>query len=119
MRIRRTFRSNTTRASGSLLLATICCITSLAQTSRATECWTLRKHGHQQEMHTCFESLVRSNEPYLRAEGYWGLESYDQANEEFRIATARPQSSAHDRVRWGMLLHERFNNSEAVDLFKE
>ena len=35
-------------------------------------------------------SLVRTNSPYLRAEGYWGLEQYDQANEEFRIVRPNP-----------------------------
>src|SRR5215469_133277 len=89
------------------------------QKSTPDDCLALRKHGHQLEAKACFEKLARSNDPYLRAEGYWGLEQYEQANEEFRIATALPDSSALYRVRWGMLLHQRFNNSEAVDLFKE
>ena len=55
----------------------------------------------------------------MRAEGYWGLEQYDQANEEFRIATAAPDSDPLYKVRWGMLLHERFNNTDAVGLFQE
>jgi tetratricopeptide (TPR) repeat protein len=49
----------------------------------------------------------------------WGLEQYDQANEAFRLAVAQPGSKAIYRVRWGLLLHERFNNKEAVDLFNE
>ena len=64
-------------------------------------------------------SLVRSNSPYFRAEGYWGLEQYDQANEQFRLAIAPPESDPLYRVRWGMLLHERFNNTDAVSLFQE
>jgi cellulose synthase operon protein C len=82
-------------------------------------CHKLQLHGHKSEAQACYESLVGSNNPYLRAEGYWGLEQYQQANEEFRLANSRPDSSANDRVRWGMLLHERFNNREAEDLFKE
>jgi cellulose synthase operon protein C len=89
------------------------------QVSALSECQSLRAHGHRPEAKSCYESLVRSGSPYLRAEGYWGLEQYEQANEEFRIAVAQPQSSAMYRVRWGMLLHERFNNAEAVGLFKE
>jgi tetratricopeptide (TPR) repeat protein len=89
------------------------------QSSTLNECQSLRAHGHRPEAQSCFESLVRSGSRYLRAEGYWGLEQYEQANEEFRIAVAQPQSSATYRVRWGMLLHERFNNAEAVGLFKE
>src|SRR6201996_7891102 len=82
-------------------------------------CNTLRKHGQQAEAKACFESLVRSNSAYLRAEGYWGLEQYDQANEEFRIATAAQDGDPLYKVRWGMLLHQRFNNNDAVGLFKE
>ena len=62
---------------------------------------------------------MRSNSAYYRAEGYWGLEQYDQANEQFRIATAPPDSDPLYKVRWGMLLHERFNNTDAVGLFQE
>jgi cellulose synthase operon protein C len=90
-----------------------------AVATKPTECMALLKHAHRQDAQSCYESLVHSNEPYLRAEGYWGLEQYDRANEEFRIANARPDSTALDRARWGMLLHERFNNAEALDLFKE
>ena len=61
---------------------------------------------------------MSSNSAYLRAEGYWGLEQYDQANEEFRIATGHADSHPL-QVRWGMLLHERFNNTDAVGLFQE
>jgi cellulose synthase operon protein C len=82
-------------------------------------CHVFRKHGQQTQARACYESLVRSNYPYLRAEGYWGLEQYDQANEQFRIATAPPDSDPLYKVRWGMLLHQRFNNNDAVALFKE
>ena len=47
------------------------------------------------------------------------IQQYDQANEAFRVAVAQPGSKAIYRVRWGLLLHERFNNKEAVDLFNE
>ena len=82
-------------------------------------CQTLRKHGQKTEAQACFESLVRSNSAYYRAEGYWGLEQYDQANEQFRIATAPAESDPLYKVRWGMLLHQRFNNTDAVGLFQE
>ena len=48
-----------------------------------------------------------------------GWKQYDQANEEFRIATAAPDSDPLYKVRWGMLLHQRFNNTDAVALFQE
>ena len=82
-------------------------------------CQTLRKHGQKTEAQACYESLVRTNSAYYRAEGYWGLEQYDQANEQFRIATAPAESDPLYKVRWGMLLHQRFNNTDAVGLFQE
>jgi cellulose synthase operon protein C len=82
-------------------------------------CSALRQHGRRAEASTCYEALSQSKDAYLRAEGFWGLEQYDQANEAFRVAIAQPGSKAIYRVRWGLLLHERFNNKEAVDLFNE
>ena len=82
-------------------------------------CNALTRHGRRAEATTCYEELSRSGVAYLRAEGFWGLAQYDQANEMFRVAVAQPGSKAIYRVRWGLLLHERFNNKEAVDLFNE
>ncbi|HEX3967551.1 MAG TPA: tetratricopeptide repeat protein, partial [Edaphobacter sp.] len=82
-------------------------------------CHTLRRHGQRAEASACYEGLSRSADAYLRAEGFWGLGQYDQANEMFRVAVAQPASKPIYRVRWGLLLHERFNNKEAVDLFNE
>jgi cellulose synthase operon protein C len=103
-----------------VLLATVLGSASLSLAANSPDaCHTLRKHGQQGEAKECYESLVRTNSPYLRAEGYWGLEQYDQANEEFRIVTAQPDGDPLYKVRWGMLLHQRFNNTDAVGLFQE
>jgi tetratricopeptide (TPR) repeat protein len=83
------------------------------------ECHSLSKHGRRSEAQSCYQSLTNSRDPYLRAEGYWGLEKYEQANNEFRLAVAQSDANAMYRVRWGMLLHERFNNTDAEGLFKE
>jgi cellulose synthase operon protein C len=87
-------------------------------------CRTLRLHGKKAEATACYEALSRSGDAYSMAEGFWGLAQlglaqYDQANEEFRIATGAPGAKALYKVRWGMLLHERFNNPDAVGLFNE
>ena len=82
-------------------------------------CLELKKHGQKTEETACFDSLSRSPDPYLRAEGLWGLQQYEEANAAFRAAVAQPGSKPIYRVRWGLLLHERFNNKEAVDLFNE
>ncbi|HEX3940525.1 MAG TPA: tetratricopeptide repeat protein [Acidobacteriaceae bacterium] len=83
------------------------------------DCWLLTKHGHQDEAKACYQSLTQAHDPYLRAEGDWGLQLYDDANNEFRAAVAQSPDNANDRVRWGMLLHERFNNTDAEGLFNE
>jgi Flp pilus assembly protein TadD len=83
------------------------------------DCWVQRKHGRQAEAAACFGTLTRSGDPYDRAEGFWGLEEWEQANEQFRLATQPTNSKALYKVRWGMLLHERFNDADAAGLFRE
>lgn len=92
---------------------------SVARAVVPTDCWSLKKHGHRAEAQSCFEGLTRSNDAYMRAEGFWGLEEWDQANAQFRLATQAADGKSAYKVRWGMLLHERFNNPEAADLFRE
>jgi cellulose synthase operon protein C len=82
-------------------------------------CAVLRRHGQRTEAQACFQRLTRSADPYLRAEGDWGLARYDSSNEEFRAAVARDDRNARYRVRWGRLLHERFNDTDAAQLFQE
>src|ERR1700682_5091206 len=79
----------------------------------------LRKHGHRAEAQKCYESLTTARDPYLRAEGLWGTEMYQEANNQFRIAVAQSPANVMYRVRWGRLMHERFNNTDAANLFKE
>ncbi len=83
------------------------------------DCWTLRKHGASAKAQDCFEALTGSANAYERAEGFWGLEEWEQANAQFRLATQPEASNPLYKVRWGMLLHERFNDSDAADLFRE
>jgi tetratricopeptide (TPR) repeat protein len=83
------------------------------------DCHALRKHGHRAEAQKCYESLTSARDPYLRAEGYWGTEKYQEANNQFRTALAQSPASVNIRIRWGRLMHERFNNTDAANLFKE
>ncbi len=102
-----------------LLLIWLACATGMRAAVAPADCWSLRKHGHGEQAHACFEQLTRSGDPYPRAEGFWGLEQWDPANEQFRLATQPLTSDALYKVRWGRLLHERFNNVEAAQLFQE
>src|SRR5262249_53322945 len=102
-----------------LLLMGVATAEAVAPVSVPEDCLSLRKHGHRAEAQTCFDRLTRSGDAYTRAEGFWGLEEWDRANEQFRLATQPANSQALYKVRWGMLLHERFNNPEAAGLFRE
>jgi tetratricopeptide (TPR) repeat protein len=87
--------------------------------SEVRQCLQQRLHGEEQAAQKCFAALRRSGAPYLRAEGAWGLADYESANGEFRAAVAAADGNALYRTRWGDLLHERFNNVDAVGLFNE
>jgi tetratricopeptide (TPR) repeat protein len=105
---------------GVVLLASVFAgVWAAAAAVAPADCATLRRHGHRTEAQACYQSLTLSTDPYLRAEGDWGLELYQDANNEFRAAVARADGNAHYRVRWGRLFHERFNNTEAAKLFTE
>ena len=93
-----------------------------AGTARAAtpeECHALSKHGRRPEARACYQSLTELRDPYMRAEGFWGLAEFQDANEQFRLAVAQSPRNAMYRVRWGRLMKERFNSADATDLFNE
>jgi tetratricopeptide (TPR) repeat protein len=83
------------------------------------DCRGLRHHGKLTEAQTCFGKLAAGSNPYLRAEGLWGIEKYQEANDQFRDLVKQNPKNADYRVRWGHLFLERFNNEEANGLFQE
>ena len=83
------------------------------------DCQGMRKHGRRAEARACFQSLTLTRDPYLRAEGLWGLAMFQEANDQFRAATAQSSRNATYRIRWGRLMQERFNSADAEDLFNE
>lgn len=106
------------RRAGAIAVFLLIC-SAFAQAATPADCWKLRRDGHRGEAQTCFETLTQSSDAYFRAEGFWGLEEWDRANEQFRLATQPTTSKALYKVRWGRLLFERFNASDAADLFRE
>jgi tetratricopeptide (TPR) repeat protein len=103
------------KCSAGIVLLLLACA-AIARAAPA-DCWALRKHGRNAQ--ECFAALARSADAYERAEGFWGLEQWEQANAQFRLATTPENSEAIYKVRWGLLLHERFNDSDAAALFHE
>src|ERR1700722_19671876 len=103
-----------------LLAALLITIPLAAQTPPALEeCRGLKHHGKLAEAQTCYAKLAESSNSYLRAEGLWGIERYDDANNQFRDLIKQYPKNADYRVRWGHLFFERFNNEEAHALFAE
>jgi cellulose synthase operon protein C len=116
-------RQATLRAAKLFVCGVLCAASLTAanpcRSATPEDCGTLHKHGQRAEAQKCYEALSGARDPYLRAEGYWGLEKYDEANNQFRIAVAESPGNAMIRVRWGRLFHERFNNTDADKLFQE
>jgi tetratricopeptide (TPR) repeat protein len=102
-----------------LIIVVVFVATASLRAAAPADCRAQQKHGHRAEAQSCFQALTRSSDAYTRAEGHWGLEQWKDANEQFRLATQSENSKPIYKVRWGMLLHERFNDGEAADLFRE
>ncbi len=102
------------------LAALLISLPLVAETPQALEeCRSLRHHGKLAEAQTCYAKLAASSNPYLRAEGLWGIERYEDANNQFRDLIKQFPKNAEYRVQWGHLFMERFNNEEAHNLFEE
>lgn len=114
-------RSSAAILSAQLLLATLAAVCAAAPLNAAnvSDCALLRHHGQLDQARACFESLVDSSDAYTRAEGLWGLERYNDANDQFKIAAKEQPKNADVRVRWGRLLLERFNKGDSTQLFEE
>jgi len=106
---------------GAVLFGAVACarVCSAATEASVQNCQTLRTHGRTPAAKACYETLSRATDAYFRAEGFWGLEQFDQANEMFRVATSQPDAKSLYKVRWGMLLLQRFNTKDSADLFNE
>jgi tetratricopeptide (TPR) repeat protein len=112
-------KSRTLPAPVLIVLMCLACTRVAVAAVAPADCAALSRHGHRVEAQACYQSLTLTADPYLRAEGDWGLELYQDANNEFRTAVARADGNAHYRVRWGRLFHERFGDDDAVKLFSE
>src|SRR5437773_1932132 len=91
------------------------------QLSAATvaDCTALTRHGKLDEARKCYSSLLNSSDAYVRAEGLWGLERYQDASDQFKLAAEEQKKNSNLRVRWGRLFLERYTTGEAGKLFQE
>ncbi len=106
------------RLLGECLLAAVSLhLAGAAQTLE--ECRRLQHRGRLAEVSRCFERLSAAPDPYLRAEGYWGLGRYQEASSQFAAAVERSPKNALYRVRWGRLFLDRLQRQDAAQLFQE
>lgn len=104
----------------SVLAFLLCGLTALPLSAQSlNECRTLRHHGQPGPAQACFGRLANGSDPYLRAEGLWGIEAYKEANDQFRDVVKSNPKNALYRVRWGRLFLARFVPTEASGLFGE
>jgi len=102
---------------GLLCLSLLVCTALSAQS--LDDCRALRHHGKLADATACYSRLSASPNPYLRAEGLWGIEKYKDARDQFRAVIKQFPKNADYRVRWGRMLLERFNKTDSQDLFNE
>lgn len=102
------------------LVSILCCAGLALHAQSATErCRTLVRHGKASEAPVCFSSLTRSPDPFVRAEGYFGLGQFENSNGEFRTAYKAQPRSAEVKAEWGRLFLEHYQPSDAAKLFTE
>lgn len=82
-------------------------------------CDALYDKGSRVEARMCYNGLLESQNLFLRAEAWWGLGNFNQANEVFRAALEAEPANADLRVRWGYLFEQTYNPEGAVELFRE
>lgn len=102
-----------------ILAAALALAAPFAAAGPAAECLSAQHRGRNNEAVECFLRLTAAADPWARAEGFWGLKRYREANDEFRAAHQRRPKDPDLKVRWGRLLLERFNPGEAAELFQE
>jgi tetratricopeptide (TPR) repeat protein len=93
--------------------------TALLPAAPGDNCKVLRRHGQMNEARTCFTGLLRTADPFARAEGAWGLDRFEDANQEFRTAEKNTPQSAPLKAEWGLLFLEHYQPGDAAKLFAE
>ncbi len=105
--------------SRSLRLGALALVPFILTAAPVDDCWQHLKLSRRQPAQACFLAATRSTDTWTQAEGLWGLGDYKRANEAFRAAVKSRDKDPDIRVRWGRMLLDRFNRSDALDLFGE
>lgn len=90
-----------------------------ARPAELDPCDVLYDKGDRVRARACYSGLLESSDLFVRAEAWWGLDNFKQANDVFREALKEQPENADLRVRWGYLFEQTYNPEEAVQLFRE
>ena len=90
-----------------------------AQPQAAKDCELLDLHGKQAEAVACYKKLTASNDPAIRAEGYWRQRDYQNANNNFRDAVKARPKDGNILTRWAYMYLEHWQPKDAQDMFEE
>jgi tetratricopeptide (TPR) repeat protein len=96
----------------------IAAVSLSAQVPDTDRCLNLRHHGDP-DAKNCFTRLTKSADPETRAEGYWGVGDFKQANEEFLNAVKLHPKDARTWTRRGRMFLERWQPVDASDWFNK
>lgn len=90
-----------------------------ARAAELRACDAQRDQGRQAQARGCYQALLSTRQPLVRAEAQWALGDLRAANESFRAAVAAAPRSVQARLRWGRLYLAAHQYGEAATLFSE
>jgi len=76
-------------------------------------CKALRRHGQMNQAKACFTALLRGD-AFARAEGLWGTDRFEAANDEFKLAEKNAPRSPELKTEWGLLYLEHYQPGDAA-----
>ncbi len=98
------------------ILALLMTCSLAASAAVPADCWALRKHGHAAQAQACFDGLTQSARCIQSRRRLLGAGRVGRRRAaQFELALKQTKSPASWRVRYGMLLHERFNDPDAAE----
>jgi tetratricopeptide (TPR) repeat protein len=95
-----------------------CCSIAIAR-GQLSLCQAEQHQGKLQQASDCYRVLTRAPDAFSRAEGYFGLQQYEDANNQFREADAEHPNSAQIKTEWGRLFAAHAQPGDAAKLFEE
>jgi cellulose synthase operon protein C len=98
-------------------LAVVLPLAAVAQTPPA--CRALYRQGRLAEARACYTGLAKSENPFWRAQGFWGIRDYQGANAAFREAVLARPGDPDVKVLWGRMYVEHYQPADALALFQE